>query len=104
MGVGEGEDGKEEEGERMETKRTTKSIQIETGDITPISSVPRESSMLPSIAIGFVLTKREGAYKIKDTPLEIWRSWERGTAQIYKPYLPSCPIIFLCPSTTVVPA
>lgn len=66
----EGEDGKEEEGERMETNRTTKSIQIETGDITPISSVPRESSILPSIAAGFGLRRKEGYWKVTDTLLE----------------------------------
>lgn len=39
----------EEGGERVETRRTTKSIQIETGDITPMRSVPMDSSMEPSI-------------------------------------------------------
>lgn len=55
----------------METNRTTKNIQIETGDITPISSVPRESSMLPSITNGFVLTGRGGGnLKVTNRPLE----------------------------------
>lgn len=38
-------------GEREEIKRTTKSMQIETGDIMEIRSVPMDSSMLPSIFV-----------------------------------------------------
>ena len=47
----------------METNKTTKSIQIETGDITPISSVPRKSSMLPSMADGYLFGEKRGRLK-----------------------------------------
>lgn len=49
MRVWEGKEGIDEEEGRVETDRTTKSMQIETGDITSISSALRKSSMLPSI-------------------------------------------------------
>lgn len=60
IGVWEGGVGRDEGGERVETNKTTKSIQIETGDITPISSVPRKSSMLPSIADGYLFDEKLG--------------------------------------------
>lgn len=49
MGAGEEEE-KGLEGEREYTRRTTKSMQRETGDITPMISWPIDSKMLDSIA------------------------------------------------------
>lgn len=41
------------EGEREETRRTTRNMQIETGDMTPMISTPIDSRMLDSIAFGW---------------------------------------------------
>lgn len=46
-----------EEGDRVDTRKTTRSMQIETGDMTPMISTPSESNTLCSIAGG----RREAA-------------------------------------------